>query len=173
MESMIPKDILEKALSGSEEAFEELVKASYSTVYRFACRYVGKQEDAEDITQETFLKIAAKIHTYKRDASFSTWVYRITINTAKDYIKKKGRMQTESYINGVHVKMHSGQSNPGSGKDIMGAVSKLPPKLKDAVVLVFAEDMNHSAAARVLGVAETTVSWRIYKAKKILRKVLS
>jgi DNA-directed RNA polymerase specialized sigma24 family protein len=82
-------------------------------------------------------------------------------------------MQTESYINGVHVKMHSGQSNPGSGKDIMGAVSKLPPKLKDAVVLVFAEDMDHSEAARVLGVAETTVSWRIYKAKKILRKVLS
>ena len=53
---MIPKDIFEKALSGSEEAFEELIKASYSKVYRFACRYLGKQEDAEDITQETFLK---------------------------------------------------------------------------------------------------------------------
>ena len=173
MESMVPKNILEKALSGSEEAFEELVKASYRTVYRFACRYVGKQEDAEDITQETFLKIAVKIHTYKRDASFSTWVYRITINTAKDYLKRKGRMQTESYINGVHVKMNPGQSNPGPKKDILGAVSKLPPKLKDAVVLVFAEDMDHSEAARVLGIAETTVSWRIYKAKRILRKALS
>ena len=173
MESIVPKNILEKALSGCEAAFEELVKASYGTVYRFACRYVGKQEDAEDITQETFLKIAVKIHTYKREASFSTWVYRITINTAKDYIKRKGRMQTESYINGVHVKVNSGQSNPGSEKDIMRAVSKLSPKLKDAVVLVFAEDMNHSEAARVLGVSETTVSWRIYKAKKQLRKVLS
>ena len=82
-------------------------------------------------------------------------------------------MQTESYINGVHVKVNPGPSNPGSGKDIMEAVSKLPPKLKDAVVLVFAEDMDHSKAARVLGVAETTVSWRIYKAKQKLRKALS
>ena len=55
----------------------------------------------------------------------------------------------------------------------MGAVSKLPPKLKDAVVLVFAEGMDHAEAARVLGVAETTVSWRIYKAKTKLRKALS
>ena len=55
---MVLKNILEKALSGSEEAFEKLINASYSTVYRFAWRYVGKQEDAEDITWETFLKIA-------------------------------------------------------------------------------------------------------------------
>jgi len=173
METMVPKDILEKALSGSEAAFSELVKASYHTVYRFACRYVGNQHDAEDITQETFMKIAAKIQTYKGAASFSTWVYRITVNTAMDYLKKKGRMQTEAYINGVHVKINPGHSHPGPEKDIMGAVSKLPPKLKDAVVLVFAEGMDHAEAARVLGVAETTVSWRIHKAKTKLRKALS
>jgi RNA polymerase sigma-70 factor (ECF subfamily) len=71
------------------------------------------------------------------------------------------------------VKVNFGQSNPAPEKEIMGAVSKLPPKLKDAVVLVFAEDMNHSEAAHVLGVSETTVSWRIYKAKQKLRKALS
>jgi RNA polymerase sigma-70 factor (ECF subfamily) len=89
MESIIPNNILEKALSGSEEAFEELVNTSYSTVYRFACRYVGKQEDAEDITQETFLKIAVKIHTYKRDASFSTWVYRIPSILPRTTLKRR------------------------------------------------------------------------------------
>lgn len=164
--------ILHRALAGDARAFEALVEAHYDRVYGCAYRFCGTKEDAEDVAQEVFLKLAGKLRLFDGRASFATWLYRITVNTAKDLLRKKARTASVPYENGVHS-----PDNPGPDKakheEILQAVDKLPPKFREAVLLVYGEDLNHKQAAEVLGCAETTVSWRIFRAKRTLRKLLS
>lgn len=173
MKDNIEQNTIEQAIAGSDAAFEELVRSHYDLVFRFACKYLGKKDEAEDVTQEVFIKVARKIHTFEMRSSFSSWLYRVTINTAKDYLRKKGTHKAEPYVNGVHVRVQHVSTNPGIEHDILQAVHNLPEKLRDAAMLVFAQQLSHAEAAKILGVAEGTVSWRIFQAKKKIRKALS
>ena len=118
------------------------------------------------------MKVADKISTFNQRSSFSTWLYRITMNCAKDMQRKNSKAHTVPYENGVH--RHNRQNdNPNHGSDLLKAIEKLPAGLKKTVVLVFGEGMSHKQAADILQCAETTISWRIFKAKKKLRVLLS
>ncbi len=163
---------VQKALTGDRSAFESLVNYHYEMVYCCAFRFCRNKEDAEDIAQEVFMKVAVKLDTFGHRSSFSTWLYRITMNCAKDMIRKNSKVKSVPYENGIHIS-GSKSNNPGSHKEILQAIDTLPDNLKETVILVFAEGMSHKQAADILQCAETTISWRIFKAKKKLRVLLS
>lgn len=167
-------ELIEEAVRGSSQAFEQLVEQHYNLVYRTAYRFCGTQEDAEDIAQEVFVKLAGNMSGFKGKSSFSTWLYRISVNTARDYLKKsstKGRYEA-AYVEEMKTQAQKGKDNPISPEDLYRTLDKLPHKLKEAVILVHAEGLSHRDAAIALGCAETTVSWRLFQARRKLKSLL-
>ena len=170
-------ELIEKIKSGDSDAFAALIDRHYMTVYRFAFRWCRSCEDAEDITQEVFIKLADKIRLFDNRSRFTTWLYRVTANHARDHFRKSSKWSKNRLPDPPDEEL-TASTNPGpenniAARSILDAIHQLPEKQKEAMLLVYAEDMNHKEAAQVLGCAETTVSWRIFQAKRILRKVLS
>ena len=166
-------ELVKLSVDGNAEAFTHLVKRYYMTVYAAAYKWCGVKEDAEDIAQEVFVKLAQKLKTFKQKSAFKTWLYRITINTAKDFHRKHAAKHT--YETAFALENDPGNPTPSGDErfDAMRfykALDKLPEKQKSAVLLVFSEGLNHREAAQVLNCSETTVSWRIFQAKKKLKK---
>jgi RNA polymerase sigma-70 factor (ECF subfamily) len=168
-------ELVELSVDGDTEAFEYLIKRHYMAVYKVSYKWCGVKEDAEDITQEVLIKLAQKLKTFGRKSSFKTWLYRIIINTAKDYHRKHATKRVYE----TAFAAERSTDNPGSQEDehidaarLYKALEKLPEKQKTAVLLVFSEGLTHNEAARVLRCTEATVSWRIFQAKKRLKKSL-
>lgn len=175
MDNTSDTELIHLALNGDTDAFERLINTHYMSVYRIAYKWCGIKEDAEDIAQEVFVKLARKLETFKQKSSFSTWLYRITVNTAKDFIRKQtGHRALEHRYAEEHIR-----KNPGSNTEahleasrMCRALTRLPEKQKDAMLLVFGEGLSHKEAAKVLDCKETTISWRIFQARKNLHKAL-
>ncbi len=163
------------ANNGDPDAFENLVEQNYPLVFKVSYNWCRVKEDAEDITQEVFVKLAKKIFSFKEESSFQTWLYRIIINTAKDYTKKQERkhIQEMKYKKEQKIKSESFQDEISMAGKIHQMIERLPHKLKDAALLVFTEGMTHKEAAAVLDCAEKTISWRIHQVKKELKKRLN
>ncbi len=175
MTDLEDRALVERAVDGDALAFERLVERHYKQVYAFAYRFCGVREDAEEITHEALIKATKTIRGFKHEAGFSTWLYRITLNTAKDFFRKRGTRRDQ---NALYQLDESQGSNPGNPEqhvlaaEIYRAVAKLPDKQRGAILLVCGEGLTHAQAADVLGVAETTVSWRIFRARQVLKKLL-
>jgi len=168
-------ELVELSVDGDAEAFEYLVKRHYLTMYRASYKWCGVREDAEDIAQEVLIKLAQKLKTFGRKSSFKTWLYRITVNTAKDFSRKVATKR--AYETAFAAERST--DNPGSQEDehldaarLYKVLDTLPEKQKTAVLLVFSEGLSHKEAAQVLSCPEATVSWRIFQAKKRLKKSL-
>ena len=93
---MQESELIKKAKKGDIAAFEELVRLHEKKVYTIAYKYMGNYEDAGDITQETFIKAYQVIETFRGEASFGTWVYRIAANKALDELRKRKKFQITS-----------------------------------------------------------------------------
>jgi len=168
-------ELVRLSVDGDAQAFEHLIKRHYMTVYKVSYKYCGVKEDAEDITQEVFVKLARKLKIFSQKSSFKTWLYRITINMAKDYSRKSATKRTYESA----FAFESGSNNPGpTGDEYLDAarlnkfIDKLSQKQRTTVLLVFGEELSHREAAQVLRCPEATVSWRIFQARKKLKKSL-
>lgn len=170
-------ELVIKAQAGDSASFAALVDRHYLTAYRFACKWSGNREDAEDITQEVFVKLAGSLHLFDRRSLFTTWLYAVTVNCARDHARKSRRWTNRRADDPVE-EVQVASPNPGPehraiSAAIRRAIDALPDRLKEAMLLVYGEGLSHQEAARIIGCAETTVSWRIFQAKRQLRKVLS
>lgn len=177
MDTNADLQLIKDAQNGDQSSFAALIDRHYLTVYRFSFKWCRSKEDAEDITQEVFIKLAGKLHLFDYRSRFTSWLYRITVNCAKDYARKNSRWSSRRLPDPPDNDLVS-SANPGPENNVLTrsihqAIDELPPKLKEAMLLVYGEGKDHKEAAEIIGCAETTVSWRIFKAKRTLRKVLS
>ena len=168
-------ELVKLSVDGDTKAYAHLIKRHYMTVYRISYKWCGIREDAEDITHEVFIKLAQKLKTFRQKSSFKTWLYRITINTAKDFTRR--HVTRRVYENAFAFEPESNNPEPPRDDHLEAArlykkLDKLPEKQKMAVLLVFSEGLSHKEAARVLHCPEATVSWRIFQARKTLKKSL-
>jgi RNA polymerase sigma-70 factor (ECF subfamily) len=175
MENLNDIELVRRAKRGDATAFEKLADRHYRTVYRAAFRWCGNREDAEDIAQDVFVKVARKLGTFAGKSAFSTWLYRITVNTAMDFGRKRSTRQTHE----TAWSSEPGDANPGPAGDagiaarqILEAIDSLPGRQKAAALLVWAEGLTHLEAARVLECAEATVSAHLFQARKKLSHLL-
>ena len=168
------KELVDLAMGGDERAFENLIQRHYLSVYGLSYKWCRVKEDAEEIAQEVFIKVTRKLNTFNRESSFKTWLYRVTINTAKDFSRKNStRRSYESAFAREQTDGNPGSSPPESFKadQLYDTIDKLPDKQKASLMLVMAEGLSHKEAAKVLRCPETTVSWRIHQARKKLKKI--
>ena len=164
-----------QAAAGDREALAGLLDAYYERIHRMAWRWCGAAGPAEDVAQEVCVKIASGIRSFKREAQFSTWVWRITYNASLDYLRSASRLEATEPERIVALMDRPDNSTPETmamDGDLWLAVRALPPQQRDAILLVYAEDMSHGDAAAVLGCAEKTVSWHVHEARKALREHL-
>jgi RNA polymerase sigma factor (sigma-70 family) len=166
--------LIQKAKNGDRSAFSELIEGHYDFIFRTACKWTGKRSDAEDIAQEVCIKLATAIRSFDGRSAFTSWLYRVTINMVRDMQRSTSRRgRTVDAFTLVHPEDDpGGQEEATTARQLWQAVSALPDKQREAIMLVYAEDMNHADAAEIMGCKEATVSWHIHEAKKTLRGLL-
>tara|TARA_R110002072_G_scaffold193136_1_gene350331 strand:- start:286 stop:831 length:546 start_codon:yes stop_codon:yes gene_type:complete len=160
--------MIKRATAGDVDAFEALVNAYYGVMFKMAFKWCGNQRDAEDITQEACIKLARGIVSYKGDSKFTSWLYRLVINTAKDFYKSQNRhpqgVETPEDIIGKD----SASDDNIFAHQVMAAVHDLPEGERESILMVMGQGLSHKEAAKISGVKESTISWRIHVARKKL-----
>ena len=167
-------DLIGRARNGDEDAFGQLIERHYDFVYRVAYRWCGRKADAEDVAQDVCVRLGSAIDLYRGAGAFTTWLYTLTLNAARDMMRKHTREAAKTKAYGVHA-LIGGEAVPESdtrAEALWEAVRQLPNKQRDAVLLVYGEGLSHSAASDVLAISEATVSWHIHEAKKRLKVLM-
>jgi RNA polymerase sigma-70 factor, ECF subfamily len=164
------RSLIIKAQQGDDAAFEELLRRYYDRIFAMACSWCLNRDRAQDITQTVCFAIAKNIRGYRHDAAFLTWAYRITINTAKNMAAgdRRRRENEQAYAQENAAAQAPSPHEILENREVLGLIHTLPDSLKQAVLLVHYEGLNHKQAAQILGCAEMTVSWRVHKARKLL-----
>jgi RNA polymerase sigma-70 factor (ECF subfamily) len=178
-----PDDILvSEARQGNVEAFAELARRYQQRIYRLVFGMTRSHQDADDLCQEVFLTAFRSIPGFRQRSSFYTWIYRIAVNLSLNFLKKRGRERERAVFDENLRKEDWERDAAGSpeGTSIRGelqtkmreAVDSLPAHFRASFLLVADQGMSHADAARALGCSENTVSWRMHKARKMLRASL-
>jgi RNA polymerase sigma-70 factor, ECF subfamily len=166
-------DLVRLAQDGDRAAFRLLLERHYGLLYRVAYRFLGSRAEAEDAAQEMAMTLAQKIGGFAGRSRFSTWIYQIAVNHCRDHARRQ-KSFTRTQAAFVEVDAHRSADWADSGRRLRWlyqAIDRLKPDLKETALLVLAEDMSHAEAAEVLGIKETTVSWRMHEVRKHLSQM--
>lgn len=158
------------AAKGDAAAFAALIDRIYDRVFRLAFRLSGSREGAEDLTHDLCLALPNKLHSFRGEARFSTWLYRVVMNAAHDQRRRAAtRGQAHDSWGDVEVMRRAEAEERADGAAWLAcAMRALPDDLRDTLALVL-DEATHAEAAQVLGISEGTVSWRLSEARKRLR----
>jgi len=163
--------LLEKAVAGCATAFATLLESHYDTIYRMGWRWLGVREDAEDVAQEVCIKLAGAIGAFRGESDFSTWLHRMTYTVTIDHIRAREwarRFEKPDIV--LYQPLTAQPLDPaGADSELWDNVRALPSQQRDAVLLVYGEDLSHAEAAAIMRCAEKTVSWHLHEARKRLR----
>jgi RNA polymerase sigma-70 factor, ECF subfamily len=164
------RDLVERACLGDRAAFEALLRRHYDRIHRIAWRMTGSAADADDIAQDVCCTLVEKIDSFKGEAKFTTWLSGIVVNACRDHHRRRATL-TKFRSDLTVMNDLAGGSDGSILHDrvwLSSAVAKLDPPLRDAVILVAGEDMTHAEAGAVLGVAESTISWRLHQVRRLM-----
>ena len=159
------------AAAGDRDAFAALVEAHYDRVFRLCWRLTGSRAEAEDLTQDICAALPARLRTWRGEARFSTWLYRVTVNAAHDLRRRKAtRARAATGWGDWEIARQDEMAEARAAHDwLTTAMARLTPELRDTVALTLGEDLTQAEAATILGVSEGTVAWRMSEVKKRLR----
>lgn len=166
--------LVRRAQNGDAAAFAELIEDQYDRIYRTAWRWCGNGHDAEDIAQDVCVRLGQALASFDGRSAFSSWVYRITLNMVRDW-QRAGRRRgahVDAYAEITPTEAPPTQEDATTSSQLWSAVRRLPDKQRDAVLLVYAEEMSHAQAAEIMGIKEATVSFHVHEARKTLRGLL-
>ncbi len=168
-------ELIDRVLNGNAHSFEDLVERYKKTVYYLSYRMVHDHEDASDLSQETFLKAYQGLRKFKRQSSFHTWLYRITVNLCITFLRKKRsryyveleKTHSVEYPDVLHkLEMEELQER------ISDAVNELPEKQRIAVILRIYHGLSHKEISSILGCSVGTVKANYFHALRNLRKFI-
>jgi RNA polymerase sigma factor (sigma-70 family) len=164
------RDLVERACLGDRGAFEALLRRHYDRIHRIAWRMTGSATDADDIAQDVCCTLVEKIDGFKGEAKFTTWLSGIVVNACRDHHRRRSTLT--KFRNDLTVMNDLAGGSDGSVLHdrvwLSSAIAKLDAPLRDAVILVAGEDMTHVEAGAVLGVAESTISWRLHQVRRLM-----
>lgn len=161
------------AAAGDRDAFAALLARHYDRVFALAFRLTGLRAEAEDLTQDICLALPAKLASYRAEARFSTWLYRVTVNATHDRRRRAAthRRAADGWGDWEIGRQAEIAANAKAQDWLAATMAGLPPELRDTAALTLGEDMTQAEAAEVLGISEGTVAWRMSEVKKRLRRV--
>ena len=177
------EELIARFQKGDVQAFDTLVRRYKDQLLNYVFRFVGNRSDAEDIVQETFLRVYKNKHYYKEIAKFSTWVYTIAGNLAKTELRRRKRRKIFSVSNFVNEEKDYDipdlEKNPerevdGTIKDdiIQRAIEKLPPKFKEVILLRDVQGFSYEEISQILNIPLGTVKSRVNRGRLKLQEDL-
>ena len=159
-------------------SWDELVRQHADRVYRLAYRLAGNQQDAEDLTQETFIRVFRSVQNYQ-PGTFEGWLHRITTNLFLDMVRRRARIRMEA-LPEDYDRVPADERNPEQiyhdarlAPDLQAALDSLPPEFRAAVVLCDVEGLSYEEIGATLGVKLGTVRSRIHRGRQALRDYLA
>lgn len=169
-----------EARLGDRAAFDELVRRTHVDTYTLALRLTADEEDARDVVQDAYLKAWRALPDFRGDAQFTTWMYRITANTAYTAVKKRRRHRAESLDAMVNepIELHPDLQPEGAAEsslaldELSRALEELSPKLRALVVLKDVYDLSHEEIAEELGISVAAAKVRLHRGRRKLRDLL-
>jgi len=173
----IEKDVVSRAIGGDREAFAQLYERHFGGIYRYIYLRLGNQSEAEDLTQEVFVKALEAIGSYKwRNLPFAPWLFRIAHNQVVDYFRKQGKVEKVPLEDDMPL---VSKSNPALTAEreleidkLINHVEKLSPAQREVISLRFGAELSVAEAAKALGKNEGTVKALQYNGIVALRKML-
>ncbi len=180
------RELVEQAKGGSSQAFGLLVRRHQRRIFRLAFHMVRSGPEAEDVTQETFVRAYQAIDRFDGRSEPFTWIYRIAVNLSLNAIraKKPGRESTPADDPRIEALLM--ETRPGLGNDPASAsqnkqlaqalcegIDALSETLRTTLILVCVDGLNHEEASQILGCPEGTVAWRVHEARRKLREHLT
>ncbi|MGN6608686.1 MAG: RNA polymerase sigma factor SigE [Jatrophihabitans sp.] len=160
-------------------SWDEIVREHADRVYRLAFRLSGNRADAEDLTQETFIRVFRSLAKYQ-PGTFEGWLHRITTNLFLDMVRRRQRIRFDALPDDVGDRLASHEAGPDQtyqdthlDPEIQRALDALPPDFRVAVVLCDLEQLSYEEIAATLGIKVGTVRSRIHRGRVLLREALA
>jgi RNA polymerase sigma-70 factor (ECF subfamily) len=179
---MEERQLVRLAQEGSPAAFEELVTKYQSKVFSMALSFTRNREAADDLAQEVFLKAYLALPRFHGKSEFGTWLYRISINHIKDYLRKKGRAKEVSLDDVHEIALSNKEQTERAEQDretearrtlVQRFVQGLPEKYRVIVTLRDIQGLAYEQISQTLHLSPGTVDSRLHRARKMLRKKLA
>ncbi len=174
--------LVARSLKQDQEAFGQLIDRHASSIVNLAYRMVGNRAEAEDLAQETFLSAFKSLATFRADAKFSTWLYRIATNKCKDWLRVKrpgGQLHDVDVDEALDTHVAEDRtperllSQQQVALELEQAIQRLPPLYREAFVLKHVEGLSYEEMQAVLGVNGDTLKMRVYKGRLQLSRELA
>jgi RNA polymerase sigma-70 factor (ECF subfamily) len=167
------EDAVTPSVAGDAEAFETLIRENQRMIHSLCYRMTGSIADAQDLAQETFIQAYRHLAEFRGEARVSSWLYRIAMNQCLNWQKSRQRRE-RLYREWSEQELDATPKKPDPRTHaVQEALLSLNPKQRAAIVLTVHEGLTHADAARALGCSETTVSWRLFAARRKLKRLLS
>jgi RNA polymerase sigma-70 factor (ECF subfamily) len=172
-------DPIDPSVDGHVPSWDEIVERHSDRVYRLAYRLTGNRPDAEDLTQEVFVRVFRRLDTYT-PGTFEGWLHRITTNLFLDQARRKQRIRFDALSDERASTLRSAGPAPDAAlaeqlfdDDVEQALATLPPDFRAAVVLCDVEGLSYDEIADILGAKLGTVRSRIHRGRAMLRRALA
>jgi len=167
--------LVDRAIAGDVDAFEALYRQSVGRVHGLCLRMCGNRSEAEELTQEAFVRAWQKLPSFRGESAFSTWMHRLTVNVVLGHQRSTGRRQARETAAGEEWYQEGGATHQrlGVAMDLERAIAGLPKGARTVFVLHDMEGYKHKEIAQVAGMAVGTSKAQLSRARKLLRKALS
>jgi RNA polymerase sigma-70 factor (ECF subfamily) len=177
------EELVARSMGGDLDSFNQLVLRWERPIYALAYRVIGREEEARDVAQETFLRAFRALKGFKGQAKFSSWLYRITLNLCRDWMRRERRTPVAQPPDGVDIIELAGESTPSEsiedlvsrhelGRAVARAMSQLPEEQRTAIILKEYHGLTFQEIADQLDCPLSTVKTRLYQGLTVLRKQL-
>src|ERR1019366_1161222 len=177
---------MERLAAGNDAALNDLMERHATPVFHFLCRMVGNEDDANDLAQETFVRVFKSCKSFRAEQKFSTWLFTIAANLARNHFRWRSRHPNLSLdAENAETEQSLGDTLPANSPTpkeaalaaeraaaVRAAVKNLPEDLREAIVLCEWEERSVAEAATILEATPKTVESRLYRARGILRERL-
>jgi len=174
---------MERLIAGQDTALNDLMERHATPVFHFLCRMVANEDDANDLAQETFVRVFKSSTSFRTNEKFSTWLFTIAANLARNHFRWRSRHPAISLeVENAETEQTLGSTIPSGvpapneqaltaerAAAIRAAVGKLPEDMREAIVLCEWEELSMAEAAKILETTPKAVESRLYRARQILR----
>jgi len=177
------EELVTRSIGGDADSFNQLVLRWERPIYALAYRVIGREEDARDVCQETFLRAFRALSGFRGQAKFSSWLYRIALNLCRDWVRRERRTPVIQAPDDIDVmELQAAHEPSGSIEDLVArneltriverAMARLPEEQRTAIILKEYHGLTFQEIADLLGCPLSTVKTRLYQGLAVLRREL-
>jgi len=164
--------LVQRAAEGDVEAYETLYRKHVGRVHALCLRMARDRSEAEDLTQETFIRVWERLGSFRGESAFSTWLYRVTVNVVVAELRRRGRWRERHILRDATEATEVGVPQPGRDLDLERAIAALSPQARLVFVLHDVEGYQHAEIAELTGLAVGTCKAHLHRARRLLREEL-